>query len=169
MERTYSVVFYSKTVIEPVKEFKDLLKSKIDWYNSCNSEAHITICEFTIEESGLKKIKQKLSDICDTFTPFQVYLDHFGSYDFAGAFFIGLNENPTIKKTQKPLIEINKKVVKPNSQQIEKLVIKTKLKSVMKKTQDSLKISNMKKSSDPHITVGRKLSLEKIPYFCCRK
>lgn len=168
MKKKYSVAIYpSQDIIDLVRTMKGYLKSKIEWYNSCNSTAHITICEFELDDSELEKLKQKLSQICDAFTPFQVYLDHFGSYDFAGAFFIGLNENPTIKKTQikktqKPLIEINKKVAKPNSQQIEKLVIKTKLKSLMKKTQDSLKISNMKKSSDPHITVGRKLSPEKI-------
>ncbi len=55
MEKTYSVVFYSKPVVDTVKELKDLLKSKVhkNWYNSCNSEAHITICEFTIDDSQL--------------------------------------------------------------------------------------------------------------------
>ena len=88
MEKTYSVVFYSKGLVEPVKKLKDFLKSKIDWYNSCNSEAHITICEFTIDESQFDSIKQKLAKISDTFTPFQVNLDHFDSFPNAGAFFI---------------------------------------------------------------------------------
>lgn len=133
MEKKYSVVFYSKTVIEPVKEFKDLLKSKINWYNSCNSEAHITICEFTIEESELKKVKQKLSDICDTFTPFQVYLDQFGSYENAGAFFIAPTEDS-----------------------------KNNLKPIMKKIQESLRLLKLEKSKDPHMSIGRKLTPENL-------
>ena len=104
MEKTYSVVFYSKTLVEPVKKLKDFLRSKIDWYNSCNSEAHITICEFTIDESQFDSIKQKLSKVSDTFTPFEVYLDHFDSFPTNGAFFIGLTE-----ESKKHLVPIMKK------------------------------------------------------------
>lgn len=149
MKKIYSVAIYpSPDIIDLVKTMKGYLRSKIKWYNSCNSTAHITICEFELDASELEKLKQKLSEICNTFTPFQVYLDHFDSYDNAGAFFIGLNENPIEKKT----------VEKPT----EDLIVKTKLKTLMKKTQEGLKISRMKKSNDPHITIGRKLSLEKI-------
>ncbi|WP_347052345.1 2'-5' RNA ligase family protein [Flavobacterium olei] len=180
MKKIYSVAIYpSPDIIDLVKTMKGYLRSKIEWYNSCNSTAHITICEFELDASELEKLKQKLSEICNTFTPFQVYLDHFDSYDNAGAFFIGLNEDPTpikpkIKKTQKAPVSTTKKVAKPN-QSIEKpiekktvekptedLIVKTKLKTLMKKTQEGLKISRMKKSNDPHITIGRKLSLEKI-------
>ncbi|URM36368.1 2'-5' RNA ligase family protein [Flavobacterium anhuiense] len=86
MEKTYSVVFYSKDLVEPVKKLKDFLRSKIDWYNSCNSEAHITICEFTIDESQLDSVKQKLSKISDTFFPFPVSLNHFDAFQNSGAF-----------------------------------------------------------------------------------
>src|SRR3954470_20326730 len=110
MKRKYSIAIYpSQDIINLVKTMKGYLKSKIHWYNSCNSTAHITICEFELDDSELKKLKQKLLEICDTFTPFQVYLDHFGAYESAGAFFIGVNENqqikkPQIKRAQKPLI-----------------------------------------------------------------
>jgi len=135
MEKTYSVVFYSKPVVDTVKELKDLLKSKVhkNWYNSCNSEAHITICEFQIDESQLDSIKKKLIKICDTFTPSQVNLDHFGSYENAGAFFIAPNEE-------------SKKNLKP----------------IMKKIHDTLKSLKLKKSDDPHMSIGRRLTPENL-------
>lgn len=133
MEKKYSVVIHpSETIIEIIKSMKEELALKIGWFNSKNSLAHITICEFTIDESQLDKFKKKLIKVCNTFTPFQVYLDHFDSYE-SGAFFIGPNEDS-----------------------------KMNLKPIMKKTQDALQLSNLKKSSDPHISIGRKLTPESI-------
>lgn len=133
MEKKYSVAIYpSQDVIDAVRTIKNYLKSKIDWYNSCNSVAHITICEFTITESEVSKIKQKLFKICDTFSPFQVDLDHFSAYE-NGAFFIA----PTTDSSMQ-------------------------LKPIMKKTQEALKISNLKKSSAPHISIGRRLNPENL-------
>lgn len=164
MIRRYSIAIYpSQDIINLVKTMKGYLKTKIHWYNSCNSTAHITICEFELDDSELEKLKKKLSAICDTFTPFQVYLDDFGAYENAGAFFIDLNEN---KKTKKPQKNSGSKAVKPktqkNEQPGENLIVKDKLKFVMKKTQESLKIPNMKKSNDPHMSIGRKLTPENI-------
>jgi 2'-5' RNA ligase len=133
MEKTYSVVFYSKTLVEPVKKLKDILRSKIKWYNSCNSEAHITICEFTIDESLLDSIKQKLSQISDTFTPFPLSLDHFDSFPNSGAFFIG-----TTKDSGKNLVPI------------------------MKKIHETLKFLKLKKSDNPHLSIGRRLTPENL-------
>jgi 2'-5' RNA ligase len=134
MEKKYSVAIYpSPEVIHAVKKMKDYFKSKIDWYNSCNSVAHITICEFTIDESEIEKIKQKLFKVCDTFTPFPVYLDHFGSYENSGAFFIAPNEDS-----------------------------KAKLKPILKKTQQTLKPLSLKKSDDPHLSIGRRLTTENL-------
>lgn len=134
MEKKYSVAIYpSQEVIDSVKIMKEYLKSKIEWYNSCNSVAHITICEFTIAESQIDSIKKKLFKIGDTFTPFQVYLDHFESYDHAGAFYIAPNE-----------------------------VSKNNLKPILKKTQEALKPLKLKKSDDPHMSIGRKLTPENL-------
>ena len=133
MEKKYSVAIYpSQAVIDSVKTMKDYLKSKIEWYNSCNSVAHITICEFIFDEAEINSIKKKLFKISDTFTPFQVDLDHFESYE-NGAFFIA-----------------------PSKQS------KEKLKPVLKKTQEALRISALKKSNDPHISIGRKLIPENL-------
>lgn len=133
MEKKYSVVIHpSKEIIADIKTMKEDLASKIGWYNSKNSVAHITICEFKIDDSQIDKFKQKLFKVCDTFTPFLVDLDHFGSYD-SGAFFIGPSQDS-----------------------------KQNLKPIMKKTQDTMQLSNLKKSSDPHISIGRKLTPESI-------
>jgi 2'-5' RNA ligase len=139
MVKRYSIAIYpSKYVIDFVKSMKDLLKSKVkgNWYSSCNSVGHITICEFEIDESQIEKIKQKLYEICDTFIPFQVYLDHFGAYKNSNAFYIGTNENSKID-----------------------------LEPIMKKMQDyckSLKPLEFKKSNDPHMSIGRKLTPENL-------
>jgi len=151
MEKKYSVAIYpSHEVINSVKTMKDYLKGKIDWYNSCNSIAHITICEFTIDDIQIDRCKQKLFKVCDTFTPFPVYLDHFGAYENNGAFFIAPNENS-----------------------------KEKLKSILKKTQETLKPLNLKKSDDPHMSIARRLTPEnlkiasqlfttiEIDFLCC--
>ncbi|WP_394775748.1 2'-5' RNA ligase family protein [Flavobacterium sp.] len=133
MEKKYSVVIHpSQEIIDSIKTMKEDLALKIGWFNSKNSVAHITICEFKIDESQIDKFKQKISKIADTFTPFNVHLNHFGSYD-SGAFFIGPDEDS-----------------------------KANLKPIMKKTQDALQLSNLTKSSDPHISIGRKLSPENI-------
>ncbi|MCD0467086.1 2'-5' RNA ligase family protein [Flavobacterium sp. ENC] len=137
MEKKYSVAIYpSQEVIDAVKKLKDYLETKIGWYNSKNSTGHITICEFTIDDSQIEMYKQKLLQICDTFTPFQVYLDHFASYENSGAFFIAPNQDS-----------------------------KNNLKPVMRKTQDvlkPLKPSKFKTSDDPHLSVGRKLTPENL-------
>ncbi|MWB92795.1 2'-5' RNA ligase family protein [Flavobacterium sp. GA093] len=133
MIKKYSVAIYpSQEVIDSVKTMKEYLKSKMGWYNSCNSTAHITICEFSMTEAEVAKIKTKLFKVCDGLTPFQIDLDHFDSYA-NGAFFIA----PT-----------------PDS--------KEKLKPVMRKTQEALRLSNLKKSNDPHISIGRKLTPENL-------
>ncbi|WP_291287249.1 2'-5' RNA ligase family protein [Flavobacterium sp.] len=133
MEKKYSVVIHpSPEIIEAIKVMKELLAAEIGWYNSKNSIAHITICEFSIDNSQIDKFKQRLLKACDSFTPFQVFLDRFGSYE-NGAFFIAPNEE-------------SKKDLKP----------------IMKKTQEALLLSNLKKSSDPHISIGRKLAPEHL-------
>ncbi|MFB9076032.1 2'-5' RNA ligase family protein [Flavobacterium procerum] len=134
MEKKYSVAIYpSQEVHDAVKTMKDYLKSKIDWFNSCNSAAHITICEFSIDDSEIDKYKQKIFKVCDTFIPFQVHLDHFGSYDNAGAYYIAPDENS-----------------------------KNALKPIMKNLQESLKPLKLKKSEDPHMSIGRKLTPENL-------
>lgn len=134
MEKTYSVVFHpSPEVIDAIKTMKDFLRSKIKWYNSCNSVAHITICEFTIDESQLEIFKQKLAKICDTFSSSTIFLNDFGFYENSGAFFINPNEDS-----------------------------KNNLKPIMKKIHETLKPLKLKKSDDPHMSIGRRLTPENL-------
>lgn len=139
MIKRYSIAIYpSQHVIDFVKVLKDLLKSKVkdNWYNSCNSTAHFTICEFDLDDSQIEKLKQKLSEICNTLTPFQVYLDNFGVYPKARAFYIAPNEDSA-----------------------------ESLKIVMEKTQHILKFLkplNIQKNNNPHMSIGRKLLAENL-------
>jgi len=135
MEKTYSVVFYSKDIVPAVKKMKDDLKSlvKDNWYNSCNSEAHITICEFKIDDSQIESIKKKLLKLGDTFSPFTVYLDSFGAFEAAGAFYIAPNKDSA-----------------------------DHLKPIMRKIHESLKSLKLKKSDIPHMSIGRRLTSENL-------
>lgn len=133
MEKQYSIAVYPpQDIIDSIKIMKDELAAKIGWFNSKNATAHITICEFKTEEKEIEKIKTKLLKIADTFPPFQVHLDHFDSYE-NGAFFIA----PNLDSTQN-------------------------LKPIMKKTQEVLQLPNLKKSSTPHVSIGRRLTPESV-------
>ena len=76
MRAHYSIIIQlNDDIIFLFKNLKELLKSKIGWYSSCNSEAHITILEFnaTPEEARyiiekLLKIVQKQVEFNATFT-----------------------------------------------------------------------------------------------------
>lgn len=61
----YSLVFEPPIAeIEYVKSLKEKLESKIGWYHSCNSFAHITIASFKVnEKKSLDKIIPYLSEI----------------------------------------------------------------------------------------------------------
>lgn len=60
MEDKYSIAFIpdSKTS-EEVKKLKLQLADEIGWYNSKNSLAHITICEFTSTDKEIEIIKKR--------------------------------------------------------------------------------------------------------------
>ncbi len=59
----YSVVFHpSETVIEAVKEFKEQLSTKIGWFPSKNSLAHVTICEFEYDLATYENIKSRIAN-----------------------------------------------------------------------------------------------------------
>ncbi|MCV9928563.1 2'-5' RNA ligase family protein [Flavobacterium sp. LS1R49] len=133
MEKHYSVAIYPpELIITLVKSMKEQLANEIKWFNSKNSVAHITICEFKVSDTEIEIIKKKLSRLCDALEPVEVHLEKFDSYP-NGAFFITPNE-----------------------------ISKSKLKPIMKRIQQSLAIRNMKKSDDPHISIARRLPPENI-------
>ncbi|MGG7034245.1 MAG: 2'-5' RNA ligase family protein [Flavobacterium sp.] len=133
MEKHYSLAIYpSESVIAMVKSMKEDLSKKIGWFHSKNSVGHITICEFKATDKEIEIIKNQLIRLCDPIIPFDVCLNEFGSYP-NGAFFIAPDEDS--KKSLIPL---------------------------MKKFHESLRIRSMQKSTDPHLSIARKLNPEKL-------
>ncbi|WP_409416218.1 2'-5' RNA ligase family protein [Flavobacterium sp. PS2] len=133
MQKHYSVAIYPpEATIALIKSMKEQLADEIKWFNSKNSVAHITICEFKATDKELEIVKAKLSRLCDSFEPFEVQLDKFDSYP-NGAFVITPNE-----------------------------VSRNKLKPIMKRVHQSLVIPNMKKSDNPHLSIARRLTPENI-------
>ena len=131
MENKYSIAFIpDDIVIDEVKKIKLQLADKIGWFNSKNSLAHITICEFTSNE--IEIIKKQISRITTTFSPFDVELVDFDSYP-NGALFIKASEKS-----------------------------KEDLKKIMKNLTASLTIKKMYKSSEPHLSIARKLDDTKL-------
>lgn len=129
----YSVVFHpSKTVIETVKILKEELHTRIGWYPSKNSLAHITICEFEHELDTYKIIKAKISNYCRYQNTFEVQFNSFGNYS-NGAFFIAAA-----------------------------IESKTKLVEIMKQIPKEIKYRVSHKSIEPHISIGRQLSEEQL-------
>jgi 2'-5' RNA ligase len=133
MPNTYSIVLHpSEDIISKIKMMKETLSEKIGWFNSKNSLAHITIGEFTATDIQLENIKKQLAKIGDSIQPLKVVLDHFGSYP-NGAFFIAPN---------------------PNS--------KEELIPIMKRFHQEIRFPIVHKSTDPHLSIARKLSAENL-------
>jgi len=133
MENQYSVAIYpSESVIALVKSMKLGLAKEVGWFHSKNSVGHITICEFKANDAEIEIIKNQLSSVCNTLKPVDVCLNEFGSYP-NGAFFISPDKDS-----------------------------KNSLKPLMKKVQESLHNLNMQKSDDPHLSIARRLSPEKL-------
>ncbi|MDN3672834.1 2'-5' RNA ligase family protein [Flavobacterium branchiarum] len=133
MLKHYSVAIYpSEPIIGIIKSMKEQLAKEVGWFNSKNSVAHNTICEFKASDKELELVKSKLNRLCDSFEPFEIQLDGFSSYA-NGAFVITPSETS-----------------------------KNRLKPIMKRVQQSLLISNMKKSDSPHLSIARRLSPENI-------
>lgn len=125
----YSVVFHPpKAVIEAVKELKEQLSTKIGWFPSKNSLAHVTICEFEYDLATYENIKSRIANYCRYQNPFEVRFNAFGNYT-NGAFFIA-----------------------PNTES------KTKMTEIMKEIPKQIQFPVNHKSSEPHISIGRQLT-----------
>lgn len=133
MQNTYSIVFQpTPEIVAEVKILKERLANEIGWYNSKNSVAHVTIGEFSAAEEQLELIKKQLTRIADSLTAVNITLDHYGSYP-NGAFFIAPNA-------------ISKQALVP----------------IMKRFQKETRFTITHKSADPHLSIARKLTAEKI-------
>ncbi|NRF41841.1 2'-5' RNA ligase family protein [Pedobacter foliorum] len=137
MSKIYSIAIYPfGSVMDEVRALKDELASLIGWYGSRNSKAHITIGEFEADLEGkLDSIKSQLRKLCETEFPLDLRFDHVGAYEKGTNSVICIlpdNESETI------------------------------LKPLMKRIQKGLKVKLTYNSSNPHITIGRKLDEEKL-------
>lgn len=133
MEGHYSVaIIPSEEIIDLVKTMKLDLAEKVGWFNSKNSMGHITINEFKASDEVIEKVKQQLIRLCDGFEPVEVHLTGFGSFP-NGAFFINPDDDT-----------------------------KNRLKPIMKIINDTLIIKDLHTSNDPHLSIARRLSREKL-------
>lgn len=133
MQNTYSLVFQpTPEIVAEVKVLKGRLAAEIGWYNSKNSLAHITIGEFLASEEQLAIITKQLIRIADSVTAVPVILDQYGSYP-NGAFFIAPN-----------------------------LVSKEAMVPIMKRFHKETRFSITHKSVDPHVSIARKLTADKL-------
>lgn len=133
MQALYSIAIHpSEEIISLVKSMKEELAEAIGWFNSKNSVAHITINEFEADTVSIERIKKQLFQICDAFEPIDIHFDAYGSYPNNGAFFLAPDGDS-----------------------------KEGLKAIMKSINDSLRVKAMFKSSDPHLSIARRLTPEK--------
>ncbi|WP_191859881.1 2'-5' RNA ligase family protein [Hanstruepera ponticola] len=131
--KRYSIVIQpSNSVIEEVKQMKELLASKIGWYNSKNSLAHITINEFELEEIELEHINSKLTKITTYLKSQEVQFTSFDVFS-NGAFFL-----------------------KPN------VASRHYLKEIMTTVHQKFSYPTNIKSYEPHMSIGRRIQPENI-------
>jgi 2'-5' RNA ligase len=134
MKSLYSIAIHPpEDLIASIRTMKEDLADKIGWYNSKNSVAHITINEFEAGDTEIGRIAGQLTQLCDSIEPVSICLNAFGSYPNNGAFFIAPDE-----------------------------ASKKELKAIMKYINDRLHVKASFKSSDPHLSIGRRLTPEKL-------
>jgi hypothetical protein len=133
MEKDYSVAIYPiEAVISLVKSMKEQLAKEVGWFHSKNSVGHITICEFKATAATIEIVKNQLDRLCATLKPVDITLNTFGTYP-NGAFFLS-----------------------PDA------ISKNSLIPLMQRVQESLRVRNIKKNDDPHLSIARRLSPENL-------
>lgn len=133
MQHTYSIVFQpNHEIVMQLKQYKNMLADRIGWFHSKNSLAHITIAEFNASDEQLPIFTKQLERIADSVDPFTVLLDHFSTYP-NGALFIAPD-----------------------------LFSKEKLLPIMKRFNKETRFTLQHKSSDPHLSIARKLTEEQL-------
>jgi 2'-5' RNA ligase len=133
MENLYSIVIHPpEAILALVKSMKEQLATEVGWFHSKNSVGHITICEFRATNVAIETIKNQIGRLCDTLTPVEVHLNELGSFP-NGAFFIAPDNDS-----------------------------KNNLKYIMKQFHKLLRIPNMLKSDNPHLSIARKLTPQNL-------
>lgn len=73
------VIFPNEDQIQQVKNYKQLLKSKIGWFGSTNAAAHITVINFE-NELILALYIEQIREYCKTVTPQKVIFNSWDSF-----------------------------------------------------------------------------------------
>lgn len=90
--KTYSLAFCPPIeIVELVRQRKQLLMSRIGWYHSANSLAHITVASFTATNAELALVSQFAENFCAKRSSLLVHFDRYGTYA-NGAFFLAPDE-----------------------------------------------------------------------------
>jgi 2'-5' RNA ligase len=153
MVSQYSIVITPPDdVADTVKSMKMELYRLLGWFNSKNSKAHITICNFWADgEFEIPKIKQHLQQLCNTASGLKLSLDSVEKY-------------------------VNGAVcILPNADCRNDLI------KLMKRISCDFKSSCTYKSASPHMSIARRLGQEnaalalhlfctipKISFYCDR-
>ncbi|KVV14941.1 2'-5' RNA ligase family protein [Flavobacterium sp. TAB 87] len=132
MIQKYSIVFMpSKVIIAEIKALKLQLAETIGWFNSKNYLAHITICEFEVDDNQSARMATEIINACKYLQSKALVFDHFDCFEKNGAYFIA-----------------------PNSES------EDFLKKAMQTINKKISFKGKKTSSVPHLTIARKLSIE---------
>lgn len=130
----YSIVVYpQRETINDVKVLKDVLWSKVGWYNSRDSEAHATIALFEANKYEFDFYISYIKDFCYAEKPNFVMFDHL----------IASKKNGAV-------------VVLPNKKS------EPYLNDLFKRFRQGLRYKKLMNGAAAHISIGRKLHPEDI-------
>ncbi|WP_029276425.1 hypothetical protein [Pedobacter borealis] len=130
----YSIVVYPhREAINDVKVLKDMLWSKVGWYNSRDSEAHVTIALFEANKCEFDFYISYIKDFCYAEKPNFVMFDHLIASEKNGAVVVLPN------KSSKPYLN-----------------------NLFKRFRPGLRYKKVMNGTDAHISIGRKLHPEDI-------
>lgn len=132
--KKYSLVVHPEGIIDRVKSLKQILKHKIGWYNSVNSLAHFSICEFELEDKEVEGLISMIYELVKNVESEEIIMNSFAFYD-SGAFYIKTSQESTIY-----LKDLFAKICSGLSEKI-KLAYQV---------------------HDPHLSIGRRLSAEQL-------
>lgn len=114
------------------KKMKLRLAESIGWFNSKNSDVHITVNVFECEEGELETWKEFLHDFCKSQTAFEITFTKTGSYS-NGAFYLDPDND-----------------------------CKQKLVSMMKQFHEQAPFHLERTSIDPHLSIARRLKRDQL-------
>lgn len=133
MIQRYSLVVHPpQEIITAISYMKEFLADTIGWYVSKNALAHITINEFELDDAEIHRLERHIQHLCEPLIPQQVLFNSFGTFP-NGAFFLATDSS---------------------SRGI--------LKDYLKQIHGSFTYPIMHKSTEPHLTIGRRLNSEAL-------